>query len=1184
MGLEVSRVHVSLPSLVHGISQLNAAERQPVHALASDDCWQDIAHGLQKRPPLIHVAKIFTGAFGNPYCHGIDRSSTERYLTLFRFGATTDNGLVCDLNGNVIPVFRNTGTYAAPVYDTCQYLYFATGTTPPSEIRALSVLDYTFLINRNAAVTMASTLSTAAPTNTAHVSIEQAAFAMGYTVKIKNGTGATWTIKAATHDSIVVGTQWTITSVAEGFDVFDLETPAPPNAAAKTSVKTQDIADMLAVKLNGGAAAGTYGTNQVTAGIFTVTRNAHVLKIVANNVGGGNTGVITLFEVTTSQGDNLAFGIQNETDSSANLPLIFTHNYVVKVKGNTLNDEDDFWVKFTGDNTAISTLQKGSWAEDIKPGIAFTWLYTPSSSHPHVLVRRTSDGINPAAVAAGSPFFSFEPINLGNRLVGDTTNNPNPSFVSVAGTYQPPGGGGTAFAFPVARKIQAMAFHRDRLIFAADNKVSCSEQASYFDFLRSTIQSLPDTDPIDATINSDKKIHAMIPHDGDLTVFSEDSEGRISGSPNLTPATIEAKVCSHYKSTPNCDPVAHKNGVLFTSKRGSYSDLRSLVPTPNSDSSFDADDLSLHVPSFIKGSVKQITVTPDSSIVAMIADGDPEAIYILKQHREGENVVQSAWGRFTVDAPVLGIRFFDQRLYVITKRGQPAPGVDTGVGDLVGWGLASCISVPALGVGQTYTYVSSTHLWTMAIRSDFAVVGWGIPNGMAAPVFTANPVSLSVGQSHAIAILADGNAQAWGANASGQCNVPALPGGMTYVQAAAGYGFSLLRRSDGNIVAFGLNTSLETTVPALAVGVTYTHIWAGYKAGMATTSQGFIVVWGNDSIAAPSPGSGLSFTRVAGSGSNTALNHYIGLLNDGTVACWGNNTWGQCTVPIGSPAFVEISGSFANSGGLTADGDIHIWGDDSQGQRTGVPAAPAGLAYSQIALGQTFAHGLLVDDGATGPSSPEGVFLEYIDLSPGVDDNGRDSWIYLDRRVNQASSGVSISVLAGVTTITMPYDMESDDIMEVVMVPTLARLIATQITSTTMTVATDLTGQTWVVGKRYTSIHRFHKPHVAIDARTGRRLVLDSTSAVVALELRYEDTMYFRVYTGSEYKQVGNTGLASITPSVSALEPDSGTVVVGVGGRLDTPFDVSIQNDSPFPHTIVTGEWILNATIRSRPL
>ena len=73
----------------------------------------------------------------------------------------------------------------------------------------------------------------------------------------------------------------------------------------------------------------------------------------------------------------------------------------------------------------------------------------------------------------------------------------------------------------------------------------------------------------------------------------------------------------------------------------------------------------------------------------------------------------------------------------------------------------------------------------------------------------------------------DGSVVAWGYNDYGQCNVPALPAGLTYVEIAAGDDHTVARRSDGSVVAWGDNTYGQCNVPALPAGLTYVEVAAG---------------------------------------------------------------------------------------------------------------------------------------------------------------------------------------------------------------------------------------------------------------------------------------------------------------------------------------------------------------------
>ena len=57
------------------------------------------------------------------------------------------------------------------------------------------------------------------------------------------------------------------------------------------------------------------------------------------------------------------------------------------------------------------------------------------------------------------------------------------------------------------------------------------------------------------------------------------------------------------------------------------------------------------------------------------------------------------------------------------------------------------------------------------------------------------------GGSHALALLDDGSAMAWGSNDLGQCDVPELRPGESYTEVDAGaHSYSVARRNDGALV------------------------------------------------------------------------------------------------------------------------------------------------------------------------------------------------------------------------------------------------------------------------------------------------------------------------------------------------------------------------------------------------
>lgn len=205
----------------------------------------------------------------------------------------------------------------------------------------------------------------------------------------------------------------------------------------------------------------------------------------------------------------------------------------------------------------------------------------------------------------------------------------------------------------------------------------------------------------------------------------------------------------------------------------------------------------------------------------------------------------------------------------------------------------------------------------------------------ALPQAVTDYTQVSAGPAHTLALRSNGTIDAWGGNGSGECDVPALPLGISYVQVSAGgylisgdsYGFSLARRSDGSVVAWGDDYFGIAAVPVLPPGLTYVDISAGTFNALALRSDGSVVAWGDNSrheCDVPALPAGLSCVEISAGG-------YLR-----TDILTGPGTWDLTFTP---KAF-----------GLArlSDGSVVAWGDDVPGT---VPALPPGVSCVGIAAG-----------------------------------------------------------------------------------------------------------------------------------------------------------------------------------------------------------------------------------------
>ena len=190
-------VSTAIPNLINGVSQQPAALRLASQAESVVNCMSSPVEGLKKRPPMNHVARLFTGSAGStrPFIHVVDRDGTTRYLVII-----TDGDLkVFDLDGTA-------KTITFP--DGKTYLDVANSADPSEQFRVASVSDYTFITNREKTVAMDSTASPTWGTKSM-VFIKAANYDTTYRVTLA-GTQKSYTTPAAgsgTPDTITIASQ-----------------------------------------------------------------------------------------------------------------------------------------------------------------------------------------------------------------------------------------------------------------------------------------------------------------------------------------------------------------------------------------------------------------------------------------------------------------------------------------------------------------------------------------------------------------------------------------------------------------------------------------------------------------------------------------------------------------------------------------------------------------------------------------------------------------------------------------------------------------------------------------------------------------------------------------------------------------------------------------------------------------
>ncbi len=309
----------AIPNLIQGVSQQSPPLRLSSQAEKQENAFPSLVEGLQKRPPLEHVARISQTETTGSYVHLLNRSEDERYFALINSSNQID---IYDLVGN-----QKTVTYP----DGTDYL---TTSNPSTAFRAVTVADYTFIVNTEKTPAYNSNLS---PTNVFKglIAVKQGDYNQRYTVYL------------------------------DGSQRADITTSEDDNIQTRTT----SIATRLASAIN------SYGG-------FSATSNGST--VIISKTGNASFDIAT-YDSLGDTGMTSTTGIVQRFDD---LPAYAPHNYVAQVQGDQTNNFDDYYVKFISDHGNNSALGSGTWVETIQPNISYE---LDPATMPHLLIRQ-ADG------------------------------------------------------------------------------------------------------------------------------------------------------------------------------------------------------------------------------------------------------------------------------------------------------------------------------------------------------------------------------------------------------------------------------------------------------------------------------------------------------------------------------------------------------------------------------------------------------------------------------------------------------------------------------------------------------------------------------------------------------------------------------------------------------------------------
>ena len=737
-------LHTSIPNLAQGVSQQPDNLRYPGQCDEQINAWSTVVEGLVKRPNsrlLNQVnAQLGTNVTAELFTHHVDRDEQNKYVITYDRG----NGLKAfDLEDG--------GPMTITVEDAAAEAYLSVSSgdfNPVKDLRALTIADSTFIVNKKKTVAKNSTLKSKDLEKEALIFVKLGDYEKTYDIFLDNqvipfdssapnqsqnspsnpsehtyesgdsnngehadtefiaqdlqaqidafvgsagvlsgvtfttGTGSGFAPSGGNFSRYVSYTYTvnqtigsTVASGAGGEIVFDAngrvssstlthkgtgyDSSVDPITGNLTNPLSLVIKKITTIQVDKGirSISGRYSTTYETEVItgapytlptftatvsgsttkFTTKREDSVIKIISDSD----------FQIKVSDGlGNQALGvIYKEVDNITDLPKECFNLFRVKIIGDADLDQDDYYVKFkTKDNEDFG---EGSWIEDAG------WTNEGTDKSESLGIETFFDQetmpvrLVPTPATGKITGFTLKLIDWTPRGAGDDNTNPFPSFTGAT--------------------INDIFFFKNRLGVLTNDAVVFSEADEYFNFFRTTTQSLLDSAPIDVGISHTKISilqHAQAFQEK-LMLFSPKTQFVLRGGDLLTPKTVTISPVTEYDVSETIRPLALSNYIYFNFKRNNFEGLLEYTVDNNTET-YRAAEITEQINKYIPTNIVRMEGSSAENMVIVQSDSDYKKLYVYKYFWQGDEKIQSAWMTFSFARNVRSFFFIEATLYVIT--------------------------------------------------------------------------------------------------------------------------------------------------------------------------------------------------------------------------------------------------------------------------------------------------------------------------------------------------------------------------------------------------------------------------------------------------------------------------------------------------------------------------------------
>ena len=366
--------------------------------------------------------------------------------------------------------------------------------------------------------------------------------------------------------------------------------PSPTPFAADTAVTADTIIGSIIADLPSGVTGKHIGT-----GIYLSSTNPFSIEIVE---------------------EDLMRCFQSSVNDVQNLPNQCKHGYIVKISNSRMSDEDDYYLRFDGQNNRDGV---GSWSECAKPGIAKTLTNMP------LVIQRTA-----------TTTFTVRQFDYQDRRVGDDGTNPMPSFVGA--------------------RINKVLFFRNRLAFLSGENVVTSRPGTLGnpDFFNETALTVSASDPVDISAASmfPSELFDGIETNTGLVIFSTNQQFLLASDDTVfNPDTAKLRSISTFNYNKDIPPISLGISIAYVDNSGKFSRFNEMANISR-EGQPSIVDVTKIVPTILPKDIDLLTNSRENSIILLGKTGS-DIVTGYKYFQVSEQRQQAAWFKWKLNNPLI---------------------------------------------------------------------------------------------------------------------------------------------------------------------------------------------------------------------------------------------------------------------------------------------------------------------------------------------------------------------------------------------------------------------------------------------------------------------------------------------------------------------------------------------------